>query len=227
MYMRLAFAVAAHLEPEILMVDEVLAVGDAGFQRKCLGKMGEVAKEGRTVLFVSHNMATIQRLCHSALLLGQRPNRPPVEQCRTLSSITSSRVAPPVQQWERSRPADDATSTFSGSTSLMRLAERIEHVTTAGRAHSRDGICRSAALSQSAGQRGSPGRSGDLIFASNPQDVGVEIPEQPGQYRAVVSLPPQILLPKLYGIERTSGSPGMACWIPWIAFDLRCMRWPR
>jgi lipopolysaccharide transport system ATP-binding protein len=57
MYVRLAFAVAAHLEPEILLVDEVLAVGDAEFQKKCLGKMGDVAKEGRTVLFVSHNMA--------------------------------------------------------------------------------------------------------------------------------------------------------------------------
>src|SRR4030042_1751527 len=60
MYVRLAFAVAAHLEPEILMVDEVLAVGDASFQKKCLGKMGEVATEGRTVLFVSHNMAAVE-----------------------------------------------------------------------------------------------------------------------------------------------------------------------
>lgn len=63
MYMRLAFAVASHLEPEILLVDEVLAVGDAAFQKKCLGKMGEVAREGRTVLFVSHNMTAIRRLC--------------------------------------------------------------------------------------------------------------------------------------------------------------------
>lgn len=63
MYMRLAFAVAAHLEPEILIVDEVLAVGDTAFQKKCLGKMGEVASEGRTVLFVSHNMAAIAHLC--------------------------------------------------------------------------------------------------------------------------------------------------------------------
>src|SRR5215467_13377097 len=59
MYVRLAFAVAAHLEPEILIVDEVLSVGDAAFQKKCLGKMGEVAKSGRTVLFVSHNMAAV------------------------------------------------------------------------------------------------------------------------------------------------------------------------
>jgi len=69
MYMRLAFAVAAHLEPEILLVDEVLAVGDAAFQKKCLGKMGEVAKQGRTVLFVSHNMQAIRVLCQSAILL--------------------------------------------------------------------------------------------------------------------------------------------------------------
>jgi len=69
MYVRLAFAVAAHLEPEILVVDEVLAVGDAEFQKKCLGKMSEVAAGGRTVLFVSHNMATVNRLCQSCFLL--------------------------------------------------------------------------------------------------------------------------------------------------------------
>ena len=71
MYVRLAFAVAAHLEPEILIVDEVLAVGDAEFQKKCLGKMGEVAQGGRTVLFVSHNMNAIGRLCGRCLLLGR------------------------------------------------------------------------------------------------------------------------------------------------------------
>ena len=69
MYVRLAFAVAAHLEPEILLVDEVLAVGDAEFQKKCLGKMGDVANEGRTVLFVSHNMVAVQSLCQRALWL--------------------------------------------------------------------------------------------------------------------------------------------------------------
>lgn len=69
MQVRLAFAVAAHLEPEILLVDEVLAVGDAEFQKKCLGKMGEVAKEGRTVLFVSHNMGAINQLCEWCVLL--------------------------------------------------------------------------------------------------------------------------------------------------------------
>jgi len=69
MLVRLAFAVAAHLEPEILIVDEVLAVGDADFQKKCLGKMGDVAKQGRTILFVSHNMGAITQLCERALWL--------------------------------------------------------------------------------------------------------------------------------------------------------------
>lgn len=69
MYMRLAFAIAAHLDPEILLVDEVLAVGDAQFQKKCLGKMKEVSEQGRTVLFVSHNMEAIKNLCLKALIL--------------------------------------------------------------------------------------------------------------------------------------------------------------
>lgn len=71
MYLRLAFAVAAHLEPEILVVDEVLAVGDAEFQKKCLGKMGDVAQQGRTVLFVSHNMSAILRLTQEAIVLNK------------------------------------------------------------------------------------------------------------------------------------------------------------
>jgi lipopolysaccharide transport system ATP-binding protein len=69
MYMRLAFAVAAHLNPEILLVDEVLSVGDAAFQKRCLGKMGEVASQGRTVLFVSHNLAAVNQLCSRAVYL--------------------------------------------------------------------------------------------------------------------------------------------------------------
>ena len=82
MYVRLAFAVAAHLEPEILVVDEVLAVGDAEFQKKCLGKMGDVAQQGRTVLFVSHNMSAILRLTQEAIVLnkGQMLMRGPTQE---------------------------------------------------------------------------------------------------------------------------------------------------
>ncbi|MCI5128757.1 MAG: ABC transporter ATP-binding protein [Candidatus Electrothrix sp. AS4_5] len=81
MYVRLAFAVAAHLEPEILVVDEVLAVGDAEFQKKCLGKMNEVAHEGRTVLFVSHNMPAVQNLCTAGVVfeMGRLVCNGPIE----------------------------------------------------------------------------------------------------------------------------------------------------
>jgi lipopolysaccharide transport system ATP-binding protein len=70
MYVRLGFSIAAHLEPEILLVDGVLVVGDAAFQKKCMGKMGDVARAGRTIIFVSHNMASIESLCSSCLLIG-------------------------------------------------------------------------------------------------------------------------------------------------------------
>ena len=85
MYVRLAFAVAAHLNPEILIVDEVLAVGDAEFQNKCLGKMKDVSREGRTVLFVSHNMSAVRALCHTGILLkgGQMALQGPAQQAIT------------------------------------------------------------------------------------------------------------------------------------------------
>jgi len=86
MYVRLAFAVAAHLEPEILVVDEVLAVGDAQFQKKCLGKMEQVGKEGRTVLFVSHNMQAIQTLCNRAVWI----NSGSIEQDGAVFSVVST-----------------------------------------------------------------------------------------------------------------------------------------
>ena len=94
MQVRLAFAVAAHLQPEILLIDEVLAVGDAEFQKKCLGKMEDVTKEGRTVVFVSHNMAAVRSLCPRSIVLEQgrlsltvRPTRP----CSTISGNDAQR----------------------------------------------------------------------------------------------------------------------------------------
>src|SRR5579871_3778099 len=91
MYMRLAFAVAAHVEPEILLVDEVLAVGDAAFQRKCLGKMGEVARGGRTIVFVSHNLGAIRGLCDRAIWIehGQLQHQGPTQDTvnRYLASV--------------------------------------------------------------------------------------------------------------------------------------------
>jgi len=101
MYVRLAFAVAAHLEPEILLIDEVLAVGDVAFQKKCLGKMGDVASQGRTVLFVSHNMGAIQQLCPQTILLEngqiiQKEATPEVIE-GYLSSVTPMGASPDYQ----------------------------------------------------------------------------------------------------------------------------------
>jgi len=98
MYMRLAFAVAAHLDPEILVVDEVLAVGDAEFQKKCLGKMQEAGKSGRTVLFVSHNMDAVAALCTSAIVMEKgrntQPMPPPEAVTRYLSGSAAARDMP-------------------------------------------------------------------------------------------------------------------------------------
>jgi lipopolysaccharide transport system ATP-binding protein len=108
MYVRLAFAVAAHLEPEILVVDEVLAVGDAAFQKKCLGKMGDVAQTGRTVLFVSHNMAAVQSLCSRGCLLdgGRLTDVGPARDVvRTYLQLAMSQKAAPLGQ-RRDRKGD-------------------------------------------------------------------------------------------------------------------------
>ncbi len=115
MYVRLAFAVAAHLEPEILIVDEVLAVGDAEFQKKCLGKMKDVSGSGRTVLFVSHNMAAVKSLCHKAVLLkhgqmaGMGPASEIVSQYLGMDSNSSS-----IRMLEDPLVSEDVTITEIG-----------------------------------------------------------------------------------------------------------------
>ena len=111
MYVRLAFAVAAHLEPEILIIDEVLAVGDAAFQRKCLGKMQEVSsKDGRTVLFVSHNMNAVAGLCGRCILLesgGVRQAGPSAEVVAEYIASQAFDVAERVWAWPGNAPGDD------------------------------------------------------------------------------------------------------------------------
>ena len=92
MYVRLAFAVAAHLEPEILLIDEVLAVGDAAFQKKCLGKIGKVSREGRTVLFVSHNMIAVKSLCQRAIWLDQGQVKQDGEATQVVSDYLQSNI---------------------------------------------------------------------------------------------------------------------------------------
>ena len=122
MYMRLAFAVAAHLDPEILLVDEVLAVGDAAFQRKCIGRIGEVAQAGRTVLFVSHNMGAVRSLCDTGLVLsgGQVAHFGPIaKSIDAYYKLTASAA-------ERERPADEPLHTGFGPISVTGTEGTIE-----------------------------------------------------------------------------------------------------
>jgi lipopolysaccharide transport system ATP-binding protein len=187
MQVRLAFAVAAHLEPEILLVDEVLAVGDISFQKKCLGKMGDVAKSGRTVLFVSHNMAAIQRLCDAAILLnwGQIKARGAAAEVTELylqGGVATSLC------WQRQSPP--TSSVYFQKVYLSDEAgEMLEYVTT--------GISLRLVIEFVIEQRYRDLRltvdivdsNGDILFISAPQDVGKILPCDPGRYQAEVYLP--------------------------------------
>ena len=116
MYVRLAFAVAAHMEPEILIVDEVLAVGDAAFQRKCLGKMNEVAgREGRTVLFVSHTMAAVRQMCATGLLLANGQLQ--------VAGTTEEVIA----AYQKSLEGDDSRNVKRGGTGEVRISRVSVH----------------------------------------------------------------------------------------------------
>ena len=128
MFVRLAFAVAAHLEPEILIVDEVLAVGDSAFQKKCLGKMDEVARGGRTVLFVSHNMAVMRQICTKGLLLNQGR----VQQTGTIGEVVDDYLATGVEhegRWRRSAPLPEKRGIyFEEVTVFNSLGEPAGHL---------------------------------------------------------------------------------------------------
>ena len=115
MYVRLAFAVAAYMDPEILLVDEVLAVGDAAFQKRCLGRMGDVAREGRTIVFISHNMASIESLCTSCLFI----NRGELEAKGSPSEIIEGYLATELRQGDGRQLLTDHQGRVRGSFPLM------------------------------------------------------------------------------------------------------------
>jgi lipopolysaccharide transport system ATP-binding protein len=187
MYVRLAFAVAAHLEPEILVVDEVLAVGDAEFQKKCLGKMGDVAHEGRTVLFVSHNMGAVLKLCSRGLYLenGCLKAFGSITDiiARYISNVTTENYSNPITDESprivaakilNLRPSTDQTLEIEVE---WYLPDRIHNV--------RIGI----GFNTVEGQR---------IFDSIPEDSGVKIPEKKGKFKAIVRVPPNTFLARHY-----------------------------
>lgn len=203
MYVRLAFAVAAHLEPEILIVDEVLAVGDAEFQRKCLGKMGEVAGQGRTVLFVSHNMAAVKSLTHRAIVIdaGRVAFSGSTDQAiRTYSGVTGSRGgASQSKSWGHGRYTSicavrllDKTGTPTGHyTSGAPLCVEIEFQTDGTRGLS----CEVLLLNQTKTK---------IALASLFQFQGRTLPTEKGVYRLVLPLAPLHLAAGQYSLDVTT-----------------------
>jgi lipopolysaccharide transport system ATP-binding protein len=205
MYTRLAFAVAAHLNPEILIVDEVLAVGDASFQKKCLGKMGDVAHEGRTVLFVSHNIASIQRLCTSVILLseGKIVAHGPASEVTGLYLQTG---AANLLAWERTGPLVEAAY-FQKIYLGDQTGDSLEYVTTASSLRiNMELVVKDAPRDMQLSVTLSDGYD-NWIVSSSPQDAGVQPPNEPGHYRAVIHFPSELLVARSYGLRVVMWSP--------------------
>lgn len=197
MYVRLAFAVAAHLEPEILIVDEVLSVGDAQFQKKCLGKMEEVGGEGRTLLFVSHNMASIQRLCNSAIMLDQGKMVHFGVTDKVIASYLQMGQAP-VFCWKRSDDVNMPPAFFHEVVLVDEVEMPISHVETGGCLRA---LVKFEILSQVKNLQLSVcllDDYGNQIFGSLPQDSGVPTPTEVGSYKAIVEFPKDLLMPRIY-----------------------------
>jgi lipopolysaccharide transport system ATP-binding protein len=205
MYMRLAFAVAAHLEPEILLVDEVLAVGDAEFQKKCLGKMGDVVHEGRTVLFVSHNMAAVQKLCKTTILLGQGIIK---QFCETNEATTTYLNENKSYNLVWERIVKTNSEAYFKYVYLCDENDQMVSVVTTGSMikvvmeFTIKKIIKNLQVSI-----GLIDNFGEQIFGSTPQDWNISPPEEPGNYRAFVEFPPDIFMPKTYSIRTSLWTP--------------------
>jgi lipopolysaccharide transport system ATP-binding protein len=198
MYVRLAFAVAAHLEPEILIVDEVLAVGDAEFQRKCLGTMQDVAQHGRTVLFVSHNMSAVEKLCSRALFIDSGQIRMNGAVGSVVSEYLSDSGREVLEYIPEREPLRDAE--VSRIVLCDQRGAPLKRVTTADSLNLRiELVVRKRRPDLKLAFSLHDSRQ-DAIFSSCPADDGVEYPTQPGHHEFRVALPWPLLLPQLYWI---------------------------
>jgi len=218
MRVRLAFAVAAHLDPEILLVDEVLAVGDIEFQQKCLGKMSEVASEGRTVLFVSHNLAAVSQLCQSGLLLdaGRIVSRGPIgEVVATYAQLVaaSDRDAVPTRrEWVEIRELQVASeeTVINPSTPLI-FRFRIEIRKSYWRVLVQLGITTPEGLK--------------LVLDSIDSKRHPEL-LQPGSYDVAIALPALWLRPRSYSsrikiIAHPETGPTERFYSEWVQFHVK------
>lgn len=204
MYVRLAFAVAAHMEPDILLVDEVLAVGDAQFQKKCLGKMEDVSRQGRTVIFVSHNMGAVVELCRRGVLLDQGR----VVLDSDMSSVALAYSRQNAQGASANFEAVEQRSCSIIGVRLLRddntessefdLSEQVSIEMTYRVLEPLNQLQMTATLS----------RNGVDIVHSFDTDSLSEIGwTQPGEYRATYSLPPMFLKAGEYAVRLTAGTP--------------------
>jgi lipopolysaccharide transport system ATP-binding protein len=201
MYVRLAFAVAAYLESEILIVDEVLAVGDAEFQKKCLGKMGDVSSnEGRTVLFVSHNMGAIQRLCNRGLLLNQGALVVNNEIHLVVHSYLSSHTNESVLIWKRTDSSDHETCiqeiAFVNENGLS-----PKFVTNADNIRLRVSINNGERIKNLQLSMDLLDNFGNIIFVTSPRDSELEIDEDQASVAFLVDFYNIFLLPKDYTLR--------------------------
>jgi lipopolysaccharide transport system ATP-binding protein len=215
MYVRLAFAVAAHLEPEILLVDEVLAVGDAEFQRRCLGRMQDFGQSGRTVLFVSHNMQAIARLCERTILLSdgeiERDGRSPDVVAHYLQSGQGSGS---YREWTE---ADEARSDGVAKLRWIRIIQDGETVDTAD-------VRRPIGI-ELAFTVISPGQSlfpkikvnsaeGEIVFNAFDTDSRWHDPVRPGDYVATAWIPGNVLNEGLFTVDPAVTSLGSGKLLP-------------
>jgi lipopolysaccharide transport system ATP-binding protein len=216
MYVRLAFAVAAHLEPEILIVDEVLAVGDAEFQKKCLGKMGEVARGGRTVVFVSHNMAAMKSLTTRGFVLdaGRAVFSGTTEQAiQQYMELTSRPIVPgKPRQWGKGKRT---------AIRDVRLLAKDDHQPTTQYIPGEPLI-----LEVTIDTDGTRGMSLELFltdasrtrlgFASTYSFHGQTIPEKKGTYRTIIKLDPLLLAAGSYAFDVATSEPSANHWDHWV-----------
>ncbi|HXG50605.1 MAG TPA: ABC transporter ATP-binding protein [candidate division Zixibacteria bacterium] len=209
MYTRLAFSVAAHLEPEILVVDEVLAVGDAAFQKKCLGKMGDVAQQGRTVIFVSHNMAAVERLCSRCILLkdGEKADddisrsviagylkynlRSPAIWCRSPDQPWPDVVA--FQKVTTLGKKNEPAATFAGNDAIR---VQVEYIIRRPISRCQIGIRVND-------------QSGVTVMSTSECDLQKvdSIPKEPGRYLSSFEIPGNLLVPGSYSIHVAAHAP--------------------
>lgn len=190
MYVRLAFAVAAHLESEILIVDEVLAVGDSEFQKKCLGKMDSVSQSGRTVLFVSHNMLAVQKLCRSALLFnsGKLELAGAVDEC-----ISAYLVSAGTADYEsKADPVMPKITDIRLRTSELRIDRAIEISVRWYLPSPIPGLKVGVGINTIEGQR---------VFDTAPEDYGLQTPGGAGQHEATLRIPAETLAARTYCVS--------------------------